>query len=116
MEVIKVMKPYLLGIPWSCGLLLQIDLKCCSNGKAINYAYVTWHEIHMDPDAAKIIQKSKGSTDTGNKLHYPDPSKQYIVYIDASDNACGAHLSQEHDWQGLPVTFLSHTITETQWK
>ena len=27
-------------------------------------------------------------------LHYPDPSKCYIVYTDASDNSCGAHLSQ----------------------
>ena len=30
-------------------------------------------------------------------LHYPDPSKCYIVYTDASDNACGAQLSQEHN-------------------
>ena len=36
-------------------------------------------------------------------LHYPDPSKHYIVYMDASNNACGAHLSQEHDGQELPV-------------
>ena len=42
-------------------------------------------------------------------LHYPDPSKCYIVYIDASDDACGTQLSQEHDGQELPVVFLSHT-------
>ena len=24
-------------------------------------------------------------------LQYPNPAKKYIVYIDASDNACGAH-------------------------
>ena len=36
-------------------------------------------------------------------LHYPDPSKHYIVYTDASNDACGAQLSQEHDSQELPV-------------
>ena len=30
-------------------------------------------------------------------LHYPNPNKTYIMYMDASDNACGVQLSQEHD-------------------
>ena len=49
-------------------------------------------------------------------LHYPDSSKCYIVYTDALNDACGAELSQEHDGQELPVEFLSHTFTDTQWK
>ena len=49
-------------------------------------------------------------------LHYPDPSKKYIVYTDASDDACGAQLSQEHNGTEFPVAFLSHTFTETQLK
>ena len=49
-------------------------------------------------------------------LHYPDPSKCYTVYRDTLDDACGAQLSQEHNGQGLPVAFLSHTFTDTQWK
>ena len=49
-------------------------------------------------------------------LHYPDPAKKYIVYTDASDDACGAQLSQEHDWTEFSVAFLSHTFTETQRK
>ena len=49
-------------------------------------------------------------------LHYPDPNKKYIVYTDASDDARGAQLSQEHDVAGFPVAFLSHTFTETQRK
>ena len=49
-------------------------------------------------------------------LHYPDPSKRYIVYTDASDDACRAQLSQEHDGMEFPVVFLSHTFTETQRK
>ena len=47
---------------------------------------------------------------------YPDPSKWYIVYMDASDDACGAQLSQEHNGQELPVVFLSHTFMGTHQK
>ena len=49
-------------------------------------------------------------------LHYPNPNKTYIVYTDASDHACRAQLSQEHDGTEFPVAFLSHTFSETQCK
>ena len=49
-------------------------------------------------------------------LHYPNPSKRYIVYTDASDDACGAQLTQEHDGTEFPIAFLSHTFSETQRK
>ena len=49
-------------------------------------------------------------------LHYPNPNKTYIVYTDASDDTCGAQLSQEHDGTEFPVAFLSHTFSETQCK
>ena len=49
-------------------------------------------------------------------LHYPNPNKTYIVYTDASDDACGAQLSHEHDGTKFPVAFLSHTFSETQCK
>ena len=49
-------------------------------------------------------------------LHYPNPKTCYIVYTDASDDACGAQLSQEHDGTEFPIAFLSHTFTDTQWK
>ena len=39
-------------------------------------------------------------------LHYPDPSMHYIVYTDTSDYICGAQLSQKHNGQEMPVTFL----------
>ena len=35
-------------------------------------------------------------------LRYPDPNKKYIVYTDASDDACGAQHSQEHDGVEFP--------------
>ena len=47
-------------------------------------------------------------------LRYPDTTKPYIVYTDASDDACGAQLSQIHDGTEFPVAFLSHTFTDTQ--
>ena len=49
-------------------------------------------------------------------LHYPDPNRKYIVYTDASDDACGAQLLQEHNAMELPIAFLSYTFTETQRK
>ena len=49
-------------------------------------------------------------------LCYPDPARRYIVYTDASDDACGAQLSQEHDETEFPIAFSSHTFTETQLK
>ena len=49
-------------------------------------------------------------------LHYPNPYKRYIIYTDASDDACGAQLLQEHDGTEFPIAFLSHTFTETQRK
>ena len=50
------------------------------------------------------------------KLCYPNPNKKYIIYTDASDNACRAQLLQEHDGVEYPVAFLLHTFTETQRK
>ena len=49
-------------------------------------------------------------------LHYPDPNKRYMVYTDASDDACGAQPLQEHDGTEFLIAFLSHTFTETQRK
>ena len=43
-------------------------------------------------------------------LHYSNPSKIYIVYTDASDDACGAQLTQEHDGMEFSITFLSYTF------
>ena len=48
-------------------------------------------------------------------LHYPNLEKKYIVYTDASDDACRSQLSQEHNSTEFPVAFLSHTFrTETE--
>ena len=49
-------------------------------------------------------------------LHYPDPNKKYIIYTDASDDACAAQLLQEHNGTEFPIAFLLHTVTATQRK
>ena len=49
-------------------------------------------------------------------VQYPNPTKWYIVYIDTSDDACGAQLYQEHDGMELPIAFLLHTFSEMQRK
>ena len=38
------------------------------------------------------------------------------MYTDASNDACGAQVYMEYDGQELPVAFLLHTFTDTQWK
>ena len=47
---------------------------------------------------------------------YSNPDKKYIVYTDASEDTCGAQLSQDHDEMEFPIAFLSHTFMETQRK
>ena len=49
-------------------------------------------------------------------LYYPDPDKKYIVYTNASDDACRAQLSQDHNGTEFPIAFLLHTFMETQRK
>ena len=44
----------------------------------------------------------------------PDTTKPYIMYTDASDDACRAQLSQMHEEAEFPVAFLSHIFTDTQ--
>ena len=63
-----------------------------------------------------FLLKLKKSIIEAPILHYPDPHKRYIVCTDASDDACGAQLSQEHDGTEFPIAFLLHTFSETQRK
>ena len=64
-------------------------------------ARFTWTSSHLTAFNTLKSELLKASI-----LHFPDPSKCYLVYTDASDDACGALLSQEHDGQELPVAFL----------
>ena len=68
-----------------------------------------WKETHRC-----TFMKLKDAIIKAPILRYLDTTKPYIVYTDASDDACGAQLSQRHEEAELPVAFLSHTFTDTQ--
>ena len=70
----------------------------------------------MDSHIPYCFSLFKGGNYTGTHPTLPRPQKRYIVYTDASDDACRAQLSQEHDGTEFPVASLSHTFTETQRK
>ena len=76
---------------------------------------LTRQQVKFDwtPEHQEAIIHLKEAIVQAPILHYPNPNKTYIIYTDASDDACGAQLSQEHDGTEFPVAFLSHTFTET---
>ena len=65
----------------------------------------TWTQMFQ-----AAFETLKGALIRAPILHYPDPSKCSIAYGDASNDTCGAQLSQDHYRQELPVMFLSHTF------
>ena len=67
-----------------------------------------WKETHCC-----AFMKLKDAIIKAPILRYPDTTKPYIMYTDASDNACGAQLSQMHEEAKFAVAFLSHTFTDT---
>ena len=73
-------------------------------------------KFEWTPEHQEAFIKLKDSIIQAPILHYPHPSKKYIVYTDASDDACGAQLTQEHNVTEFPIAFLSHTFSETQRK
>ena len=60
-------------------------------------------ELHQD-----AFMKLKEAIIQAPILRYPDTTKPYIVYTDASGDACGAQLSQIHDRTKFLIPFLSH--------
>ena len=73
-------------------------------------------KFEWTPEHHEAFMKLKDSIIQAPILCYPNPSKRYIVYTVASDDACGAQLTQEHDGMEFPITYLSHTLSETQRK
>ena len=70
----------------------------------------------MDPNTPHYFSSHNEAIVQAPILCYPNPDKKYIVYTDASDDACRAQLSQDHDGTESPIAFLLHTFTETQRK
>ena len=54
-------------------------------------------------------------------LKYPDPSKRYVVFMDASDQAAAVILTQEYNGEDgetmeMPIAYLSAQFSDTQFK
>ena len=54
-------------------------------------------------------------------LHYPDPSKRYVLFTDASDQAAAALLTHEYpdkdgDIKKMPMAYLYAQFSDTQFK
>ena len=71
-------------------------------------------KFNWTPTHHEAFLKLKASIIEAPILHYPDPNMRYIVYTNASDDACAAQPSQEYDSTEFPIAFLSHTFSETQ--
>ena len=70
-----------------------------------------WTPAHQD-----AFLKLKETIIKAPILCYPNPNKRYIVYTDASDDACRAQVTQEHNGTEFSIAFSSHTFSETQRK
>ena len=105
--------PYLSGIS---RLIQKIHQKVLKIAKPLTL--LTHQQVKFDwtPTHHEAFLKLKESIIQAPIFWYPDPNKRYIVYTDASDDACWAQLSQNHDCMEFPIAFLSHTFSETQRK
>ena len=77
---------------------------------------LTNQQVKFDwtPTHHKAFLHLKESMTQAPILGYPDPNKRYIVYTDASDDACGKQLSQEHDGTEFQIAFLIHSFGNTK--
>ena len=68
------------------------------------------------PKAEEAFGALKGLFTTAPVLIFPDPGRQFIVEVDASDTGIGAVLSQrvKEDPQVHPVAFLSRRFTPAE--
>ena len=62
-------------------------------------------KLKCTPEHQEAFMILKDSIIKGLILNYPNPSKRYIVYTDASDNTCRAQLTQEHNGTEFSVAF-----------
>ena len=104
------------GFPWISRLLQKIYQKLHENSQPLTLLKHQQVKFNWTPTYHEVFLHLKESITQAPILCYPDPNKTYIVYTDASDDACGVQLSQEHDGTEFPIDFLSHTFSETQRK
>ena len=73
-----------------------------------------WKETHRC-----AFMKLKDTIIQAPILRYPNTTKPYIVYMDASDDACRAQLSQMHEEaeipSSLPITYVHRYPTKMEY-
>ena len=96
-------------------------------GASLSALTSTSNPFFWTPEAEDAFVALKRLFTTALVLIFPDPNRQFIVQVDASDTGIGAVLSQrsEEDQQIHPVAFLSRRFyvssvtttwgTETSW-
>ena len=84
---------------------------------------LTRREIKFEwtKDCQEVFEYLRTCLMTDPILKYPDPSKRYVIFTDASDQAPAGVLCQEYtDIDGktieLPITYLSAQFSDTQFK
>ena len=87
--------------------------KLCQDGQTINTINLPKAKIEWTPIHHTAFLTLKESVVQAPILCYLDPTKQYIVYTNASDDACEAQLSQEYDGMEFPIAFFLHAIRDT---
>ena len=100
----------------TCQILQKIHQNFAKMAKSL--ILLTHHKAKFEwtPAYHTAFMTVKGAIIQAPILCYPDPARRYIVYTVASDDACGAQLSQEHGRAEFPIAILSHSFTETQRK
>lgn len=61
-------------------------------------------------ECQKAFEMLKNSLIQKPILQYPDFKKEFVVTVDASNYACGAVLSQNHNGHKLPISYISRTF------
>ena len=78
-------------------------------------------KIELTPTHHNAFLTLKDSVIQAPILHYPNPTVHYIVYTDASHDACGAQLSQEyvpsltHNRNGAPQNKMPSVYITQSW-
>jgi len=75
-----------------------------------------YEKFHWTPECEKAFQFLKDKLSTIPLLAYPQLSKHFYLYTDASDKSIGACLTQicEETQTEKPIYFLSHKLSDTQ--
>ena len=101
----------------ACAVIIE-DLFQFFSGTAKPLIYLTkkFAKFERTKECQIVFDFLKESLTTVPLLAYPDTSKPYILYTDASDDCIGACLCQHHEEGEKPICYLSHKLRASQTK